>query len=211
MNHTQILPFCKVKNHNKINFLKNHAKIDSKNKKSFNMNQQEAMSVARAKDALNIISPAQSLQILKNFENLKDAFKLYFQKNNIEKSSDNIATIPTFFKPQIDEIELSESAKNTIDRIGARARKEFIEEQTARAFQYNIPFNIENVNFLELSYKIDEYERLLDQAQDYCINWDISEYDPVALRQEIEDQERISSYENSDLCNYFYSTRGLEV
>ena len=211
MNHTQILPFFKVKNHNKIKFLKNHAKIDSKNKKSFNMNQQEAMSVARAKDALNIISPAQSLQILKNFENLKDAFKLYFQKNNIEKSSDNIATIPTFFKPQIDEIELSESTKNTIDRIGARARKEFIEEQTARAFQYNIPFNIENVNFLELSYKIDEYERLLDQAQDYCINWDISEYDPIALRQEIEDQERISSYENNDLCNYFYSTRGLEV
>ena len=93
------------------------------------MNQQEAMSVARAKDALNIISPAQSLQILKNFENLKDAFKLYFQKNNIKKSSDNIATIPTFFKPKIDEIELSESTKNTIDRIGARARKEFIEEQ----------------------------------------------------------------------------------
>jgi hypothetical protein len=211
MNHTQILPFCKVKNHNKIKFPKNHAKIDPKNKKSFNMNQQEAMSVARAKDALNIISPAQSLQILKNFENLKDAFKLYFQKNNIEKSLDNIATIPTFFKPQADEIELSESTKNTINRIGARARKEFIEEQTARAFQYNIPFNIENVNFLELSYKIDEYERLLDQAQDYCINWDISEYDPVALRQEIEDQERISSYENNNLCNYFYSTRGLEV
>ena len=168
MDHTQILPFFKAKNHNKINFLSTYVKIDSSNNESFNMNQQEAMSVARAKDALNIISPAQSLQILKNFENLKDAFKLYFQKNNIEKSSDNIATIPTFFKSQIDEIELSESTKNTIDRIGARARKEFIEEQTARAFQYNIPFNIENVNFLELSYKIDEYERLLDQAQDYC-------------------------------------------
>ena len=86
MNHTQILPFFKAKNHNKINFLSTYVKIDSSNNESFNMNQQEAISVARAKDALTIISPKESLQALANLETLKAALKLYFQRNNTEES-----------------------------------------------------------------------------------------------------------------------------
>ena len=43
MNHTQILPFFKAKNHNKLNFLSTYAKIDLSNNESFNMNQQEAI------------------------------------------------------------------------------------------------------------------------------------------------------------------------
>jgi hypothetical protein len=211
MNHTQILPFFKAKNHNKINFLSTYAKIDSSNNESFNMNQQEAMSVARAKDALTIISPKESLQVLANLETLKAALKLYFQRNNTEESSDNIATVPSFYEPQIDRVELSKSAKDTFARIGERVRKEFIEEQIARADQYNIPYDAYTVDFLELSYKIDEYEELLRKAKDHCINWDVSEYDPVALRQEIEEQERKTSYENDDLYSYFAQSRGLEV
>jgi hypothetical protein len=213
MNHTQNLPFFKAKNHNKINFLSTYAKIDSSNNESFNMNQQEAMSVARAKDALttNIISPKESLQALTNFETLKDALMLYFQRNNTTESFGNIATVPSFYEPQIDRVDLSESAKETFARIGERVRKEFIEEQIARADQYNIPYDVHNVNFLELSYKIDEYEELLGKAKDYCIDWDTSEYDPVALRQEIEEQERRASYENNYLYAYFAQSRGLEV
>lgn len=67
------------------------------------------------------------------------------------------------------------------------------------------------MNFLELSQKIDEYEELLKKAKDYCIDWDTSEYDPVYLRQEIEEQEHKASYENNDLYAYFMSTRGLEA
>jgi hypothetical protein len=211
MNHTQILPFFKAKNHNKINFLSTYVKIDSSNNESFNMNQQEAMSVARAKDALTIISPKESLQALANFETLKVALKLYFQRNNTEESSENIKTIPTFCKPQIEREVLSNEVKDTFARIGERVRKEFIEEQIARADQYNIPYNAYTVNFLELSYKIDEYEELLRKAKDYCLNWDIAEYDPVALHQEIEEQERRASYENDDLYAYFVHSRGLEA
>ena len=189
MNHTQNLPFFKAKNHNKINFLSTYAKIDSSNNESFNMNQQEAMSVSKAKDALT----------------------LYFQRNNTQESSGNIATVPSFYEPQIDRVDLSDSAKETFARIGKRVRKEFIEEQIARADQYNIPYNAYTVNFLELSYKIDEYEELLRKAKDYCLNWDIAEYDPVALHQEIEEQERKASYENDDLYSYFVQSRGLEA
>ena len=100
MDHTQILPFFKAKNHNKINFLPTYVKIDSSNNESFNMNQQETMSVARAKDALTIISPKESLQALANFETLKAALKLYFQRNNTQQSS-NISTVPSFYEPQM--------------------------------------------------------------------------------------------------------------
>ena len=211
MNHTQILPFFKAKNHNKLNFLSTYAKIDSSNNESFNMNQQEAISLSKAKEALTIISPKESLQALANFETLKVALKLYFQRNNTEESSGNIATIPSFYEPQIDRVELSESAKDSFARIGERVRKEFIEEQIARADKYNIPYDVHHVNFLELSQKIDEYEELLKEAKDYCIDWDKLEYDPVALRQEIEEQERRASYENDDLYSYFVQSRGLEV
>ena len=211
MNHTQNLPFFKAKNHNKINFLSTYAKINSSNNESFNMNQQEAMSIARAKDALTIISPKESLQALANFETLKAALKLYFQRNNTQQSSGNIATVPSFCEPQIDRVDLSQSAKDTFARIGERVRKEFIEEQIARADKYSVPYNAYTVNFLELSYKIDEYEELIKKAKDHCIDWETSEYDPVYLRQEIEEQEHKVSYENNDLYSYFAQTRGLEA
>ena len=211
MNHTQILPFFKAKNHNKINFLESYAKIDSSNNESFNMNQQEAISVSKAKDALTIISPKESLQALANFETLKDALTLYFQRNNTQVSPENIKTIPMFCESQIERAELSESAKETFARIGERVRKEFIEKQIARADQYNIPYNAYTVNFLELKQKIDEYEELLKKAKDYCVDWDKLEYDPVHLRQEIEEQECRASYENDDLYAYFVQSRGLEA
>ncbi|CAF4177978.1 unnamed protein product [Rotaria magnacalcarata] len=131
--------------------------------------------------------------------------------NHTKELSNNIKTVPTFFEPQVEKVELSDDTKATFARIGARARREFIEEQTARAYQYNIPYDVHNVNFLELSQKIDEYEELLKKAKDYCIDWDTSEYDPVYLRQEIEEQERKVLYENDDLYAYFVHSRGLEA
>lgn len=213
MNHTQILPFFKAKNHNKINFLESYAKIDSSINESYSMNKQEAKSVSKAKEAVlkNILAPKEAMQILANLEVLKEAHVIFSYRNGIKELPSNIAIVPTFFEPQVERVELSDDTKATFARLGARARREFIEEQTARAYQYNIPYDVHNVNFLELSQKIDEYEELLKKAKDYCIDWDTSEYDPVALRQEIEEQERRASYENNDLYAYFAQSRGLEV
>jgi hypothetical protein len=217
MNHTQNLPFSKdlffkAKNH-KINFLSNHAKIDSSNNELCSMNKQEAMSVSKAKEVVlkNLLAPKEAMQILANLEVLKEAHVIFSYRNGIKELPNNIATVPTFFESQIDRVELSDQTKETFARIGERARKEFIEEQIVRADQYNIPYNAYTVNFLELSYKIDEYEELLSRAKGYSIDWDTSEYDPVALRQEIDEQEHSSSLERNDLYTYFRSTRGLEV
>ena len=82
-----------------------------------------------------VITPKDAMRGLANLEALKEALTIFFQRNSNKELSDNIATVPSFYEPQIDRVELSESAKDTFARIGARARKEFIEEQTARAFQ----------------------------------------------------------------------------
>ena len=114
-----------------------------------------------------------------------------------EQIASKVSIVPMFFEPQVEILELSEKTKETFDRIGARARKEFIEEQTARAFQYNIPFDLENINILKLEQQIDEYEELLNEAREQGIYWDISQYDPVHLRQAIDDQESYYRQERS--------------
>ena len=78
----------------------------------------------------------------------------------------------------------------------------------ARADKYNIPYDCYNVNFLELSYKIDQYEMLLEEAKELGIYWEISDYDPVALEQEIESYKE-SERRSRDLMysDYLHSRR----
>ena len=128
-----------------------------------------------------------------------------------EQIASKVSTVPMFFEPQVERLELSENTKETFARIGARARKEFIEEQIARAFQYNIPFDLENINILKLEQQIDAYEELLNETREQGIYWDILQYDPVALEQAIDDQESYYRMERNDLYSCFASTRGLEV
>ena len=58
---------------------------------------------------------------------------------------------------------------------------------------------------------IDKYECLLEKAKDYCVDWDISEYDPLALEQLIEEAEHNAYLQDQELRSYFSLTRGVEV
>ena len=155
-----------------------------------------------------VILPTEAMQLLSNLEALKEAGKVYFQRNSQKALPDHISETPKFHESKEDAVELSDSAKETFTRIGARARKAFIKEQMARADKYNIPYNCYNVDFLNLSHKIDHYEMLLEEAKDLGIYWEISDYDPVALEQEIEahkESERRSR--NAMYSDYLYSRR----
>ena len=155
-----------------------------------------------------VILPTEAMQLLSNLEALKEAGKTYFQRNSQKALPDHISETPKFHESKEDKVELSDSTKETFTRIGARARKAFIKEQMARADKYNIPYDCYNVNFLELSYKIDQYEMLLEEAKDLGIYWEISEYDPIALEQEIEahkESERRSR--DAMYSDYLYSRR----
>ena len=155
-----------------------------------------------------VIMPKEALQLLSNLEALKEAGKVYFQRNNKKALPDHISETPKFHEAKEDKVELSDSTKETFTRIGDRARKAFIKEQMARADKYNISYDCYNVNFLELSYKIDQYEMLLEEAKDLGIYWEISDYDPVALEQEIESYKE-NERKSRDLMysDYMYSRK----
>jgi hypothetical protein len=138
-----------------------------------------------------VILPKEAMQLLSNLEALKEAGKAYFQRNSQKALPDHISEFPKFHEAKEGKVELSD-----------------IKEQMARADKYNIPYDCYNVNFLELSYKIDQYEMLLEDAKDLGIYWEISDYDPVALEQEIEahkESERRSR--DAMYSDYLYSRR----
>lgn len=77
----------------------------------------------------------------------------------------------------------------------------------AKAKEYSIPYDEEAINLLELIDLIDEYELLLKEAEEYNIDWDISQYDPVALAQEIDYVKRCETESNNDLHKDYLESR----
>lgn len=158
-----------------------------------------------------VILPSEAMQMLSNLEALKEAGVRYFQRNSGKALPSNITETPKFHEAKTEPIELSDSAKETFARIGERAREAFIEEQIERANLYNIPYKNYGDNYYGLMIDIDKYEYLLEKAEKLGIYWDTSEYDPIALEQEIEEAEYNSYLQKQELRIYFHSTRGVEV
>ena len=159
----------------------------------------------------NVILPKEAMQLLYNLETLKEAGKLYLQRNSGKALPSNITETPKFHEAKAEPIELSESTKETFTRIGNRARLAFIEEQLDRAMVYNIPYESYGDDYYRLMQDIDKYEFLLKKAEQLNIYWDISEYDPIALEQEIEEAEHDICAERMNLHFYFNATRGVEA
>lgn len=192
-----------IENHEKINFSLNHDTIVSKTQEL------EAMSVAKAKEAL---------QILKNLETKKEAIRIFEERKQSEENlkkiinqlPDNITETPKFHEAKGQSVELSDSARETFARIGVRVREAFIEEQIERAMAYNIPYESYGDDYYRLMQDIDKYEFLLEKAKEYCVDWDISEYDPLALEQEIEEAEHLAYLQDQEVRFYYSITRGVE-
>jgi len=185
----------------------NHTNINSVFSSALTL---EEVSVAKAKEAL---------QILKNLETKKEAIRIFEERKQskenlkkiIEQLPENITETPKFHEVKAESVELSDSARDTFARIGIKAREAFIEDQIERAMAYNIPYQTYDDNYYQLMQDIDKYEYLLEKAKDYCVDWDFSEYDPVALEQAIEDAEHSAYAENQELRMYFLTTRGVEA
>lgn len=161
--------------------------------------------------AKTFITAGGAIQLLKNLERLRDAIAGYVQKDDTSNHQDHIKTVPTFFKPKLESAELSESTRETFSRIGERARQEFIKEQISRAFQYNIPVSLDNVNFIKLSEEIDRYEFLLEEAKELGFYWDTTNYDPLALEQEISDHKEAQYHEREYMHNDYLSARRVAL
>jgi hypothetical protein len=71
---------------------------------------------------------------------------------------------------------------------------------------YHIPIMISSLDITKLALEIDDYEWLLDRANDRGIDWDTSRYDPVGLEQVIAEAENIAE---KDQRNYLLSIRSI--
>jgi len=219
MQNISRLPLCqgafsKLKNYKKANDPVNHSRIDLRSHELSEKNIQnfEEISVAKAIETLKkmLLPTKEAVQVFSNLEQARLAVKIYNECQAVKLPA-NITEAPNFHEAKTESLELPESAKETFTRIGIRAREEFIEEQIERANFYNITYETYGDNYYQLMQDIDQYEYLLEKAKDYCVDWDTSEYDPVALEQEIEEAEYNAYTVDQELRSYFSLTRGVEV
>ena len=219
MQNISTLPLCQgsyseSKNYEKINNSVSHGTIELISHKLLDstMPSLEEISVAKAKEALikNLLMPREAMQVFSNLEAAREANEI-FKQRSAQALPANIAETPKFHEAKTESLELSDSAKETFARIGLRAREAFIEEQIERANLYNIPYKIYGDDYYRLMLDIDKYEYLLEKANDYCVDWDTSEYDPLALEQAIEEADHNAYLQDQELRSYFSLTRGVEV
>ena len=206
--------FSKSKNHEKINDLINHGRIEliSHDNYESTMPSLEEISIAKAKKVLRkmLLPTKEAVQVFSNLEQLRQAVKISNERQ-IAKLPDNLTELPKFHEAKTESLELPESTKETFARIVIRVREEFVEEQIERANFYNIPYETYGDNYYQLMQDIDQYEYLLEKAKDYCVDWDTSEYEPLALEQELEEAEHNAYMADQALRSYFSLTRGVEV
>jgi uncharacterized membrane protein YfhO len=211
---TKLVLEIMVKNYKKANDPVNHSRIDLRSHELSEKNIQnfEELSVAKAIETLKkmLLPTKEAVQVFSNLEQARLAVKIHNERQAV-KLPDNITELPKFHEAKTESLELSDSAKETFTRIGIRAREAFIEEQIERANFYNIPYETYGDNYYQLMQDIDQYEYLLEKAKDYCVDWDTSEYDPVALEQLIEEAEHNAYQHDQELRSYFSLTRGVEV
>lgn len=219
MQSISTLPLCQggnsyEKNRKNINNLASYGIIDESHQLlESTMLSLEDISVEKAKEALKkgLFGSKEIAQVFSNLEEARKAVRIYNERKSKEQLPANITEAPKFHKAKAESVELSASARDTFARIGERAREAFIEEQIERAMFYNIPYKSYGENYYQLMIDIDKYEYLLGQAKDYCVDWDTSEYDVLALEQEIEEAEHNAYMADQELRSYFSVTRGVEV
>ena len=219
MQNISRLPLCqgafsKLKNYKKANDPVNHSRIDLRSHELSEENIQnlEEISVVKAIKTLKkmLLPTKEAAQVFSNLEQARLAVKIYNERQAVKLPA-NITETPKFHEAKDEPVELSASTRDIFTIIGERAKESFIEEQIERANFYNISYELYGDNYYQLMQDIDRYEYLLEKAKDYCVDWDTSEYDPVALEQLIEEAEHNAYLHDQELRSYFSLTRGVEV
>jgi hypothetical protein len=212
------LPLCQgrnsyEKNSKNINNSVSYGTIEPVNCELSAVSRLEELSVAKAKETLRkmLLPTKEAVQVFSNLEQLREAIKIFNERKPKEQLPANITDVPKFHEAKSESVVLSASTKETFAKIGERAREAFIEEQIERANLYNIPYKSYGENYYQLMVDIDKYEYLLGKANDYCVDWDSSECDLVALEQAIEEAEHNAYMVDQELRAYFSLTRGVEV
>ena len=197
MQNISRLPLCQgriseEKNGKNVNNATSYGRIEPSTCKLSAVSRLEELSVAKAKEAV---------QVFANLEQLRKAVKIFNERKSKEQLPANITEAPKFHEP----------LDNQIENPRKQVQESFARQQVARAKKYNVPYSFYTVDIYELSKEIDRYEFLLREAKDLGIYWDISEYDPVALEQEIEEYKESERRSNNLMYSDYYSSRRVAL
>ena len=138
---------------------------------------------------------------------------LNWESQNVAKAQE---LIQSWYKPSpavaIQIQRNFDSAREAMSRMAKRVYENMLgsergEEVLAKAEEYNIPYDKNFINWLELINLIEEYESLLLRADEYNIDWDLSEYDPIGLQQEIDCCIHSARMETNDLYRDYLDSR----
>lgn len=130
-----------------------------------------------------------------------------WEKQSVEQAK--VKLYPTLHKtaPAIHIINNIESVREAFRRASQRVNDKMLTSKegkkiVADADKYNISYDKDNINWLYLMKQIENYEALLHEARTYNIMWDYNFYDPIGLKQEIQEEisrEKVwSRQQNSD-------------
>jgi hypothetical protein len=116
----------------------------------------------------------------------------------------------------VTEVMPLKDVTNTFKNICQRVDIKFLSSERGKellnkAAYYKIPLDKDNINRYDLIDEVADYELLLEEANNLGIDWDISEYDPIALQQEIDYYARKEREAQMDLYHSFYNPRVLGV
>jgi len=80
-------------------------------------------------------------------------------------------------------------------------------ELIAKATEYEIPYDIRTVNFLELRDQVEEFEEVIEKAKLYGINWQDYGYDVIGIEQEMMDIDLSEMNYSHDVNSYYLTDR----
>ncbi len=137
------------------------------------------------------------------FNNNKLTDMQEWEKQSVKQAK--VKLYPTLHKtaPVVHAINNIESVREAFSRASQRAHTKMLGSKEgkkilASADKYNMSYDKDNINWFYLIHQIENYEALLQQARAHNIMWDYNFYDPIGLKQEIEEdisRERAASRE----------------
>ena len=138
---------------------------------------------------------------------------------NTMTNNSNISEVPTFHQVKEQErhtdiglplsevvASLARKAKSVYESMLVSSRGQATLE---KADAYEISYDVNNINFLELFDKVEEFERTIARANEYGIDWQSFGYDLLGIEQEISEAmtEEVSYRKYAYL--EFLETRGV--
>ncbi len=127
-----------------------------------------------------------------------------WEKQSVEQAK--VKLYPTLHKtaPIAQALDNLHAVREAISRASQRVRSKLL----AQAEEYHISYDKENIDWTCLADQVSNYKNLLQQAKGLNIIWDYNFYDPMGLKQEIEEEvseertwgrEQNSDYQQSRL------------